>query len=119
MNNQFYKKLLLQEKETKRNGMHSFHRYFGKLIPAVPGFAIRNLTKEDDYVLDSFCGSGTTLLESKVLNRNAYGVDLNPLSVFVAKVKSKKISKGKLQNDYDKLKYSISKDRKDYSMAEE
>lgn len=119
MNNQFYKKLLLQEKEIKRNGMHSFHRYFGKLIPAIPGFAIRNFTKEGDYVLDSFCGSGTTLLEAKVLNRNAYGVDLNPLAVFVAKIKTKKNNKEKIQNVYDGLKQAIGKDKKDYSKADE
>lgn len=119
MNTKFGKKSLQKEKEIKRNGMHSFHRYFGKLIPAIPGFAIRNFTKEGDHVLDSFCGSGTTLLESKILNRNAYGVDLNPLAALVAKIKTKKLNKDKLLTAYDELKRAIDKDRKSYVKADE
>ena len=34
-----------------------------------------------DWVLDQFMGSGTTLVEAKLLNRNAVGVDINPQSV--------------------------------------
>ena len=91
MKNEYYRNLLLEEKKVKRNRMHSFHRYFGKLIPAIPGFAMKEFTKEGDYVLDTFCGSGTTLLESKIYNRNAFGVDLNPLAVLISKTKTTKI----------------------------
>lgn len=38
-------------------------------------------SKEDDWILDQFVGSGTTLIEAKLLNRNAIGVDINPASV--------------------------------------
>lgn len=34
-------------------------------------------TDENDVVLDPFCGSGTTLIASKILNRSAIGVDIN------------------------------------------
>ena len=34
-----------------------------------------------DWVLDQFLGSGTTLVEAKLLNRNAIGVDINPQSI--------------------------------------
>ena len=115
MENKYYQNLLLKEKEIKRNGMHSTHRYFGKLIPAIPGFAIKEFTKERDYVLDSFCGSGTTLLEAKTYNRNAFGVDLNPLSVFISKVKTTKIKPEKLMEGWLKMKKTIENDPKDYS----
>lgn len=119
MNNQYYKKLLDEEKTIKRNGMHSFHRYFGKLIPAIPAFAIKTLTKEGDYILDSFCGSGTSLLEAKNLSRNAYGVDLNPLAVFMAKIKTTKIPKKKVEGVWSKLKLKIKNDKHNYSNSTE
>ena len=37
-----------------------------------------------DWVLDQFMGSGTTLVEAKLLNRNAIGVDINPQSVSIS-----------------------------------
>lgn len=37
-----------------------------------------------DWVLDQFMGSGTTLIEAKLLNRNAVGIDINPCAVSIA-----------------------------------
>lgn len=37
-----------------------------------------------DWTMDQFMGSGTTLVEAKLLNRNIIGVDINPQSVSLA-----------------------------------
>lgn len=66
---------------------HSIHRYSGKFIPQIAGKAIELLTQPQDTVLDSYMGSGTTLLEAMIRNRNTIGVDLNPLAVLISKVK--------------------------------
>ena len=55
-----YIKKLEEEKAKPRAGMHSFHRYYGKLIPAIPSLFIKEFTKEGDTVFDPFSGSGTT-----------------------------------------------------------
>lgn len=114
-----YKKLLNEEKKMKRNGTHSFHRYFGKFIPAIPAFAIKTFTKEGDVVLDCFCGSGTTLVEAKYLNRDAYGIDINPLASFTAKVKTTKIDSKKIKKTLDKIISSFKKDRKKYKQNDD
>ena len=37
-----------------------------------------------EWVLDQFMGSGTTLVEAKLLNRHAVGIDINPQSVSIS-----------------------------------
>ena len=34
--------------------------------------------------MDQFLGSGTTIVEAKLLNRNAVGVDINPQSISIS-----------------------------------
>lgn len=42
-------------------------------------------TDEGDLVLDPFCGSGTTLVAAKMLNRNYVGIDKNPDAIELCK----------------------------------
>jgi methylase of polypeptide subunit release factors len=79
---------LERAKQEPRLGIHSFHRFFGKLIPAIPAAAIELFSEKGELVLDPFCGSGTTLVESIVRGRDVVGVDVNPLAVLVSKVKT-------------------------------
>ena len=67
---------------------HNIHRYSGKFIPQIAARAISLLTQPGELVVDPYCGSGTTLLESALLARRAVGVDLNPLAVLIARVKN-------------------------------
>ena len=76
---------------------HSYHSYSAKYIPQIPRYLISNLTKKNDLILDNFVGSGTTLVESKVLGRHAIGVDINPLACLIAKVKITNIQKPDLE----------------------
>ena len=56
-------------------------RYRGNWSPYIPRNLILRYSKPGDWVLDQFLGSGTTLVEAKLLNRNAIGVDINSQSV--------------------------------------
>jgi DNA modification methylase len=76
---------------------HNYHPYSAKYIPQIPHYLVSNLTKRNDLVLDNFLGSGTTLVESKILGRHAIGVDINPLACLVAKVKTTNIQKADLE----------------------
>ena len=50
----------------------------------MPRNLILRYSNPGDWVLDQFMGSGTTLVEAKLLNRNAIGVDINPQSVSIS-----------------------------------
>lgn len=90
-NNSTYKEKLDESKKKKRVNMHSFHRYYGKLIPAIPEAFINEFTKDGDLVCDPFTGSGTTAVEALRGNRNFIGVEINPLSCEIARVKTQKL----------------------------
>lgn len=50
--------------------------YHGNFVPQIPYQAIRRFTKPGDVVLDTFLGSGTTLIETRRLGRNGIGIEL-------------------------------------------
>lgn len=52
--------------------------YWGNFIPQIPHQMMLRYTKKRDWVLDTFVGSGTTLIECRRLGRNGIGIELNP-----------------------------------------
>jgi DNA modification methylase len=91
------KQELDSQKNLRRNAIHGLHKYYGKLIPAIPAWAVKKYTMEGDMVLDSFCGSGTTMVEAMINRRNSVGVDIDPLAVLLSKVKTTPIAQARLE----------------------
>ncbi|MCI4319784.1 MAG: methyltransferase domain-containing protein [Thermoplasmata archaeon] len=59
--------------------------YRGNWSPYIPRNLILRYSAEGDLVLDPMVGSGTTLVECRLLKRRAIGVDINPEAVMVAR----------------------------------
>lgn len=56
-------------------------KYKGNWSPFIPRNVILRYSKVGETVLDQFVGSGTTLIETKLLERKGIGVDINPEAV--------------------------------------
>ncbi|MCJ7561453.1 MAG: site-specific DNA-methyltransferase, partial [Thermoplasmata archaeon] len=82
---------------------HGIHKYPAKFIPQIPRFCIESFSDAEDVVLDPFMGSGTTLLESYILGRESYGIDIHPLARMIAKVKTTPIDPTHLSRVAEKL----------------
>jgi len=76
-------------KNRDSSGVH-IASYWGNFIPQIPNQTLRRYTKKGEWVLDTFSGSGTTMIECKRLGRNGVGIELNPR---VVKESKKLISK--------------------------
>jgi site-specific DNA-methyltransferase (cytosine-N4-specific) len=75
-------------RQSTRYSAHGIHEYRGKFNPQIVR-AIGNMLDlpTDAWVLDPFCGSGTTLLECAHIGWNGIGIELNPLGELIANAK--------------------------------
>ncbi|MBP3930911.1 MAG: hypothetical protein J6D47_15285 [Peptostreptococcaceae bacterium] len=89
---------------------HIIHKYPSKFIPQIPRWAILEYSNENDIVLDPFSGSGTTVAESLINNRNGIGIDINPVARLISKVKSTPIDPKILKETYRQLLKNIKED---------
>ena len=76
---------------------HILHTYPAMFIPQVARRLLLTYTKKGDTICDIFCGSGTALVESMLTGRHSYGIDLNPLAIFLARVKTTPLDTETLQ----------------------
>ena len=83
----------LPNKRCLRYATHGLHEYRGKFFPQLVR-ALMNIAQlpKNAVVLDPMCGSGTTLVEARLSGRKGYGLDMNPLSVFVTDVKCRALA---------------------------
>lgn len=99
-----------KESDTTKH-VHRLHPYKGKFIPQLVEYFLDNHTDKfkkevyfhsGDIVLDPFCGSGTTLVQSNELGINAIGVDISVFNSFISNIKL-------LDCDYKDLEKEIKK----------
>ena len=89
--------------ESTKSSTQGFHSYPAMMIPQVAHRLIEEYSKEGDVLLDPFCGSGSVLVEAKLTRRYSWGIDLNPLAVLIARVKTTPINPSILYKEYRSL----------------
>ncbi|WP_298941329.1 DNA methyltransferase [uncultured Psychromonas sp.] len=85
--------------------VHSHYRYYGKFPSAVAGQILEQFPSpsEEHYVLDNFCGSGTTLVEAKLRGIKSYGLDISWLSVLASNVKVTTVDIANIKKELNEL----------------
>jgi len=83
----------LPNRRCLRYGTHGIHEYRGKFFPQLVR-SLLNIARvpTGGLVADPMCGSGTTLVETSLASYRGIGLDMNPLSVFMSKVKCSLLS---------------------------
>lgn len=73
---------------------HSIHEvsYRACFKAQLPEFFIKRLTKPGDVVFDPFMGRGTTPVQAALMGRQAFGNDINPLSVLLTRPRLRPIT---------------------------
>ena len=75
---------------------HNYHTYPAKYIPQLVSKIILEHSPPGGVVLDPFCGSGTTCVEALLNDRQARGVDINPVAILITQAKTTPLAPKKL-----------------------
>ncbi|MCY3741955.1 MAG: DNA methyltransferase [Candidatus Poribacteria bacterium] len=77
----------LQNADTKEY-THCFHTYPAMMIPQIARKLLKTYGVERGWLLDPYCGTGTSLVEASLFGMHSVGCDINPLVRLIATAKS-------------------------------
>ncbi len=101
----------LKEKDTTKH-INRLHPYKGKFIPQLVEYFLDNHTdnfkkevyfQKGDIILDSFSGSGTTMVQANELGMHAIGVDISAFNSLIANVKVGKVDFQDLNSELKRI----------------
>lgn len=88
-------------------GIYRMHKYWSKKPYNIINHLIKKYSEDGDIVVDPFCGSGISVIESVFLDRKAIGIDINPSAVFITSQMIKKVTSNKLKNEFLRIEKDI------------
>jgi hypothetical protein len=99
--------LFKNEVNFSKNASIAYHGWF-KYREGYSHALVRELIKRskittEEFVIDPFCGSGTTLVEAALNGHYGLGVDINPMSAYISRVKSNNYSESDLNTLTEKI----------------
>lgn len=109
---------------------HNIHSYPATFLPHFPAIFIKHFSKKNDLILDPMCGAGTTLIEAALRERQAIGIEIDPIGHLISKVATTPIDNKELnvsskelltilRHNFKRIEYSSIElpDGKDYPNA--
>ena len=106
-----------KESETTKH-VHRLHPYKGKFIPQLVEYFIDSHIDDfkkasyfnvGDILLDPFCGSGTTLVQSNELGIHSIGLDISHFNALISNVKVRKHDLIDIKTELDRITFSLKK----------
>ncbi len=96
-----------QEEPETYKGLYAMHKYWSKKPHNLVANYIERYSTPGDIVLDSFCGSGVTLIESVRRERRGVGIDINPIAVRITEMGLKPIDVRELKQAYRQIESEV------------
>ena len=87
---------------------HGFYTYPAKFIPQLASRLIKELSEQNDIIIDPFMGSGTTIIESILNQRIGIGNDINNIAYLISKVKTTPLDLIELNKEFIRIQYDLS-----------
>ncbi len=82
---------------------HCFHTYPAMMIPQIARRLLNQYGVEGEWLLDPYCGTGTSLVEASLFGMHSVGCDINPLVRLIATAKLTPIPLVTLDSELKKL----------------
>ena len=92
----------LQNADTKAY-THCFHTYPAMMIPQIARKLLTEYGTESGWLLDPYCGTGTSLVEASLFGMHSVGCDINPLVRLIATAKSTQMCLSTLDETLNRL----------------
>ena len=82
---------------------HCFHTYPAMMIPQIARNLLKMYGTENGWLLDPYCGTGTSLVEASLFGMHSVGCDINPLVRLIATAKSTPVCLSTLDETLNRL----------------
>lgn len=80
---------------------HGLHAFAAKCPPQLVKYGLRYYSKPGELVVDPMVGSGTTLVEARIMGRHGIGYEIDPLARLISQVKCREIEESSLRVAYE------------------
>lgn len=88
---------------------HCFHTYPAMMIPQIARKLLNQYGVEGEWLLDPYCGTGTSLVEASLFGMHSVGCDINPLVRLIATAKLTSIPMKTLDSEQKRLNDALFK----------
>lgn len=93
----------MDRSEIIKNGLNGICPYFTMFPLSFPFSILHSYAARDEWVLDPFCGRGTTNFASRLLGLPSVGIDSNPVAAAITQAKIAKTTPKKVLNSFHRI----------------